>query len=100
MKTTIPGWLHHPYLLNEEELANPTISFFSFLNNRNLPEHRETLWCILKAILATAKDEYSTAEELAEWVIYFRELEAFIESSFELGRQEILKKPPYPLRIS
>lgn len=68
------------YLLNEEELADPSINFTSFLQSMNLSEHRSMLWDILRAALRGATEDGATVEEVASWVIYIRRLETCIEA--------------------
>lgn len=80
-------WLHRPFLLNEEELADPSITISNFLHNRDLPAHRDILWDIMQAALTSTKHDYTSAEEVAEWVLYYRKLNAFIEASYELNTQ-------------
>ncbi len=75
-----PEWQHKPFLLNNEEMDDPAIVIRNFACSRTLPEHRQILWSILKAALASTKDEYTAAEEVAAWVLYVRDLEELLEA--------------------
>ncbi len=77
-----PEWQNQPFRLNQEEVEDPSIVLYDFIQRRRLPEHRAMLENIFKAALTSAKNDFTGADDVCEWVLYWMQLERLVEAVF------------------
>ena len=81
-----PSWEFKPRKLSPEEMENPLLALREFFAYGHLPEIREQLWEMLKAMVTGTFCNLLTRRERSNMLYFFEQLEKLVEASHLLHK--------------
>lgn len=76
-----PEWELKPRRLNYEEMENPLLAIHDFFSYGHLPEIRQHLWEMLKAMVTGNYCNLLTRRERSNLIYFYEQLEKLVEAA-------------------
>jgi hypothetical protein len=76
-----PSWEVKPHSLTREEVENPLLVFHEFFSFGHMPDIREQMWELLKALVTGNYCRLLTRRERSDMVYFYEKLEKLVEAA-------------------